>query len=59
MAALIVPVLKGPLGQGSVHLVIDFHYVNSIMPSDAMILPHISDAIQRVGSSNCITMVDA
>ena len=59
MASPIVPVLKGPSGKGGVRLAIDFRYVNSFSPSDAMTLPHICDAIQKVGASNFITVVDA
>ena len=59
MASPIVPVLKGPSGQGGVRLAIDFRYVNSFTPSDATALPHICYAIQRVGSSSFITVVDA
>jgi hypothetical protein len=59
MASPIVPVLKGPDGQGGVRLVIDFRYVNSFTPSVALTLPHLCDAIQKVGSSSFITVVDA
>jgi hypothetical protein len=30
-----------------------------LLEGDALVLPHLSDAIQRVGSSNFITVVDA
>jgi hypothetical protein len=59
MASPIVPVLKGPSGQGGVRLAIDFRYVNSFSEGDALVLPHLSDAIQKVGTSNFITVVDA
>jgi hypothetical protein len=45
MASPIVPVLKGLSGEGGVRLTIDFRYVNSFTPDDAMALPHICDAI--------------
>jgi hypothetical protein len=59
MASPIVPVLMGPSGQGGVRLAIDFRYVNSFPEGDALVLPHLSDAIHKVGSSNFITVVDA
>jgi hypothetical protein len=59
MASPIVPVLKGPSGQGGVRLAIDFRYVNSFSERDALVLPHLSDAIQKVGTSKLITVVDA
>jgi hypothetical protein len=59
MASPIVPVLEGPSGQGDVRLAIDFRYVKSFSEGDALVLPHLSDAIQKVGTSNFITVVDA
>jgi hypothetical protein len=59
MASPIVHVLKGSSGQGDVRLAIDFRKVNSFSEGYALILPHLSDAIQKVGSSNFITVVDA
>jgi hypothetical protein len=46
MASPIVPVLQGPSGQGGVRLAIDFHYVNSFSEGDALVSPHLADAIQ-------------
>jgi hypothetical protein len=59
MASSIVPVLKGPSGQGGKGSAIDFRYVNSFSEGDALVLPHLSDAIQKVGTSNFVTVVDA
>ena len=59
MASPLVPVLKGPSGQGGVRLAIDFRYVNSFCQGDAIVLPHLSDAIQRVGASHYVTLADA
>ena len=59
MASPLVPVLKGPSGQGGVRLAIDFRYVNSFCQGDALVLPHLSDAIQRVGASHYVTLADA
>ena len=59
MASPLVPVLKGPSGQGGLRLAVDYRYLNSFTSGDALTLPHISDAVQRVASSNFITVVDA
>jgi hypothetical protein len=59
MASPIVSVLKGASGQRGVRLANDFRYVNSFSEGDALVLPHLSDAIQKVGISNFITVVDA
>ena len=59
MASPLVPVLKGPSGQGGVRLAIDFRYVNSFCQGNALVLPHLSDAIQRVGASHYVTLADA
>jgi hypothetical protein len=59
MASPILPVLEGPSGQGGVRLANDFRYVNFFSEGDALVLPYLSDAIQKVGTSNFITVVDA
>ena len=59
MASPIVPVLKGPSGQGGVRLAIDFRYINSFCQGDALVLPNLLDAIQKVGASHYVTLVDA
>ena len=40
-------------------MAIEFRYVNSFSEGDALVLPHLSDAIQRVGASNILTVADA
>jgi hypothetical protein len=59
MASPIVPVLKGPSGRGGLRLAIDFRYINSLYQGDALVLPHLSDAIQRVGASHYASLADA
>ena len=59
MASPIVAVLKGPSGKGGVRLAVDYRFVNSFSQSDALVMPHIQDTIQKVGASRYITVVDA
>ncbi len=59
MASPIVAVLKGPKGQGGVRLTVDYRYVNLYSQSDAFVMPHLQDTIQKVGASRYITVFDA
>jgi hypothetical protein len=59
MASPIVAVLKGPKGQGGVRLTIDYRYINLYSQSDAFVMPHLQDTIQKVGASRYITVFDA
>lgn len=59
MASPIVAVLKGPKGQGGVRLTIDYRYINLHSQSEAFVMPHLQDTIQKVGASRYITVLDA
>jgi hypothetical protein len=59
MASPVVAVLKGPSAKGVVRLTIDFRFVNLYTTGDAFVIPHLLDAIQKVGATSYISLFDA
>jgi hypothetical protein len=51
--------MASPSGRGGLRLAIDFRYITSFCQGDALVLPHLSDAIQRVGASHYLSLADA
>ena len=59
MASPVVAVLKGPSGKAGVRLAVDFRFVNLYSNTDAFVMPHLLDSIQKVGAARYISVFDA
>jgi len=55
MAGPVVCVLKGRDKKGGVRLAIDYRFLNASSTSDAYILPHLGDLIQKAGKKRFIS----
>jgi len=58
MASHVVCALKGEDKTGGVRLAIDYRFLNASSTSDAYILPHLGDLIQKVGKKRFISSFD-